>query len=133
MKSQFALFEVFISFIILLSSLAVISNYYYLTSINSYKKNIDYSNLYYDFFNALYKNKTLQNCAYTSNNNCLLILKNFSSTYMVDLRFTFNQNVIETSNFDNCTIYNFECVPFKNINTQDYIQACLSICSNQSD
>jgi len=133
MKAQFALFEVFISFIVMLTIFSVVAEYYYIVSLASYQKNIDYSNLYYDFFNALYKNKTLQNCTYNLDRNCIMLLKDFGNVYNVNLRFSINQNTIETSNFNNCTLFNSECMPITNINTPSYKEACLSICSNSSE
>jgi hypothetical protein len=136
LKAQFALLEVLASFIILLLGFSILIKYYYLNSLNSYYQNIMSSNLYYDFFQSIYKNQTMSNCIIKldhSNNfndtKCMVLLNLFSNIYNFNLEVSINNNKIKTQSFQNCTEYNLRCTPF-NVGNFSYKQVCLGSCIN---
>ena len=85
MKSQIALFEVFLTSLVLSALVSLLANALYTAPITTSAYNFNYGNMLYDFTGAFYGNATLHSCFTTGNYTCELgLIKAMKSVYGMD-------------------------------------------------
>ena len=128
MKGQIALFEVFLSSLVLSTLVSLLAGTLYASPLTTGAYNFNYGNLLYDFTNAFYKNSTISSCFAFGNYTCESnFIKSMKSVYgMGYVEFNAGNSTIQYGNKLLCRRSVRGCFPVEKAGS--YSIACAYAC-----
>jgi hypothetical protein len=128
MKAQIALFEVMLSSIAISTLVSLLAGTLYTSPLTTGAYNLGYSNMFYDFANAVYRNGTMGTCFATGNYTCeLRFMKTLDAVYGMDyVEFGLGDSRVSYGSSLFCARFSTECLPIRQNGT--FSVGCLYAC-----